>query len=387
MDKIARWPVEVSIESRPSIEKSRIEIVELKGIGHPDSLADGISEAIARLFHSTSRPDIPPYVYSDKVLITPGEARPGFEGGTILRPFHVYVPYVSNQKIPSAAVREAVYQYLEDTLRYFLREHARITVIHRKPSQHSSQTHRSFPAEFEDTAIAVAYAPLTTTECLVKDIHALMTSKRFKEDFLSLGEDVKLLACRQDDSVKVTLACAFVGQLLTGLNKYLQLKQSVKNWVVPLGEKYGLHLDVEVNPDDRPELGSVYLTVLGSSIEQGDCGVTGRGNRWNGLISPLRPMTIEGIAGKNTQNHPARLLTTVAQKISSEIHQELLAADEEVSCLLVGKVGSYMRELDTIHIQINSKRDIGESRVVGVASEWLDRFAQARTEAEFYSLA
>lgn len=194
------------------------------------------------------------------------------------------------------------------------------------------------------------------------------------------------MAYRRGDNVKVTLACAFVGQFLTDLNQYLQVKKSIKNRVTPLGEKYGLRLHIEVNPDDRPELGSVYLTVLGNSIEHGDCGVTGRGNRWNGLISPLRVMTIEGIAGKNTQNHPAKLLTAVAQKICNEIHRQLLAVDEDVSCLLVGKVGNCMKGLDTIYIQINSERKIGQNQVAVVASEWLGCFAQARTEAEFYSL-
>jgi S-adenosylmethionine synthetase len=54
-----------------------------------------------------------------------------------------------------------------------------------------------------------------------------------------------------------------------------------------------------INMRDIPAQDELYLTYTGSSIESGDEGVVGRGNRVTGLITPLRPMNIEGAIGKN----------------------------------------------------------------------------------------
>lgn len=55
--------------------------------------------------------------------------------------------------------------------------------------------------------------------------------------------------------------------------------------------------------DGAAESVSRYLTVTGTSAEQGDDGNTERGNRINGLISPIRQYSMEATAGKNSVNH------------------------------------------------------------------------------------
>ena len=67
------------------IEKQRIELVERKGIGHPDSISDGLAEAVSRalcreyidkcgavLHHNT-----------DETQIVAGRSSPRFGGGEI----------------------------------------------------------------------------------------------------------------------------------------------------------------------------------------------------------------------------------------------------------------------------------------------------------------
>jgi S-adenosylmethionine synthetase len=377
--------VEVHVADDLSVERFPFEIVELKGTGHPDSLADGISEAVANFFRSTCRAKSPPYIYSDKVLITPGVTVPKFGAGKIIKPFHIYIPYISNCKIKPAELKEAVYQYIENTLSRFRRDNADITVMHRKPTKHSCQTHKDFPAEFEDTGIAVGYAPLTKTERFVKDIGTTLNSKHFRNKHSFVGEDIKLLAERVGHKVNLTVACAFICDAICDLDHYLDQKGIIRREVLRIGQEYGFELNVEINPDDRPEIGSVYITVLGSSIEHGDCGVTGRGNRWNGLISPLRPMVAEAVPGKNLQNHPAKILTTIAEKISTEIHEKLLV--EDVTVILVGRVGSMLRDVDHIYIRVAGKRRTQKDQIKTVASYWFNRYVEATTEEEFYSIA
>lgn len=61
----------------------------------------------------------------------------------------------------------------------------------------------------------------------------------------------------------------------------------------------GLEVRIRLNVRDLPDQDELYLTYTGSSIESGDEGVVGRGNRVNGLITPLRPTSLEGASGKN----------------------------------------------------------------------------------------
>ena len=73
------------------IEKQRIELVERKGIGHPDSISDGLAEAVSRalcreyidkcgavLHHNT-----------DETQIVAGRSSPRFGGGEILQPIYI----------------------------------------------------------------------------------------------------------------------------------------------------------------------------------------------------------------------------------------------------------------------------------------------------------
>src|SRR5687767_10595383 len=70
-----------------------VEVVERKGIGHPDTICDGIAERIsvelcryyldhcgAILHHNV-----------DKMLLCGGAARPAFGGGVIVEPIELYL--------------------------------------------------------------------------------------------------------------------------------------------------------------------------------------------------------------------------------------------------------------------------------------------------------
>ena len=69
---------------------------------------------------------------------------------------------------------------------------------------------------------------------------------------------------------------------------------------------------MSINTRDDAARQELYLTAIGSSIESGDEGVVGRGNRANGLISMLRPMSVEGVSGKNPVYHVGKLYNLAA---------------------------------------------------------------------------
>jgi len=59
--------------------------------------------------------------------------------------------------------------------------------------------------------------------------------------------------------------------------------------------------------------------VSGLSMENGDDGSVGRGNRANGLITPMRPMSMEASAGKNPVTHVGKLYNVLASQVADEI--------------------------------------------------------------------
>lgn len=69
------------------------EVVERKGLGHPDTLADGISEAISRELSRSYLEEFGEILHHnvDKVLITAGRVEVEFGGGRVLEPPTVIV--------------------------------------------------------------------------------------------------------------------------------------------------------------------------------------------------------------------------------------------------------------------------------------------------------
>jgi len=96
----------------------------------------------------------------------------------------------------------------------------------------------------------------------------------------------------------------------------------VREEVDRLVAKSPLDVNVKLNSGDDPKRGSYYLTVTGTSAEQGDDGNTGRGNRVNGLISPMRQYSMEATAGKNPVNHTGKILNALAVLTAREIVKE-----------------------------------------------------------------
>lgn len=70
----------------------------------------------------------------------------------------------------------------------------------------------------------------------------------------------------------------------------------------------------------KPGEGGMYLTVLGTSAEGGDCGQVGRGNKVNGVITLNRPMSTEAAAGKNPVSHVGKIYTLLTHRMAADIY-------------------------------------------------------------------
>ncbi|MFB6198108.1 MAG: methionine adenosyltransferase, partial [Halobacteriaceae archaeon] len=79
--------------TRAAIEDQDIEIVERKGLGHPDSICDGIAEAVARRLATTYRDRVGHVLHfnTDETQLAAGKAAPAFGGGEVIEPIYVLI--------------------------------------------------------------------------------------------------------------------------------------------------------------------------------------------------------------------------------------------------------------------------------------------------------
>ena len=302
------------------------EAVERKGIGHPDTLADGVSESISSAlcrFYLEEFGQIMHYNV-DKVLIIAGKSRPEYGGGSILVPPSVIVggrATTPSAKAVNGIINDAVTSFFNETLKS-LKDFR----IEPRIEEGAPELRSLIGRGANDTSIGVGFAPLDPIERLVLDLDDTVRGIR------GVGEDTKIMAVRIGDDLEIVVAAAMLSKYILSRDDYDETKDRVREAVL----KNAADANVSVNAADTED--NIYLTVTGTSIEMGDDGATGRGNRGNGLITPMRPMTMEAIAGKNPVSHVGKIYNVLAGRAASDIAE--IEGVKEAYVTLVSKIGS-----------------------------------------------
>jgi S-adenosylmethionine synthetase len=208
-----------------------------------------------------------------------------------------------------------------------------------------------------DTSFGVGHAPLSALERLVLAIEQGLHGRDRAHDHPAWGEDIKIMAVRSGESVKLTIACAMIGRFLNDMNTYLQEKAVLAKYACERAREHGFRdCEVAVNAADDAASGSVYLTVTGTSAEAGDDGQVGRGNRVNGLITPWRPMSLEAAAGKNPVSHVGKIYNILAKRVA----ETLVTAIPQLStaqCLIVSRIGAPVSVPALVHLKLATRDD------------------------------
>lgn len=336
----------------PPVEALPLEMVERKGLGHPDTICDALGEEVSRALSRFYLERFGRVLHHnvDKVLLCGGVARPAFGGGEIVEPLDIYICGRASRDV--RGVRVPVEELAIAACRTWLRDHLRALDPERHVRLHllirpgSSELVELFlrqapgtPPLANDTAIGVGFAPLNELERLTLAVEQELNSGAVKASCPQLGEDVKVLAVRRHGTAQVTVACAVVGRHVRSLADYLEARDRARCIAEGAArEASALDVAAAVNTADDPAAGSLYLTVTGTSAESGDDGQTGRGNRANGLITPYRPMSLEAGAGKNPVNHPGRLYQVAAGRIAAEV-VDAIAEISAAECYLASRIG------------------------------------------------
>jgi len=363
-----------------------VEIVERKGLGHPDSVCDALAEQLSvqlskyylekfgRILHHNV----------DKALLRGGRARARFGGGEVLEPIDIYlagraVMRVGDVEVP---VREIAIEYSRAWLRENLRSldvdrHVNLHCMVRPGSVDLGELFGRRPDETplaNDTSIGVGYAPLSRLERLVLELERLLNTRGFRDRYPSGGEDVKVMGVRQGSRIDLTIARAFVDRHIPSFDDYLSQRAELEAEARRIASGFSDNTNIRVNAADGKEPGSIYLTVTGTSAEAGDDGEVGRGNRANGLITPHRPMSLEATAGKNPVSHVGKLYNVLAREIAESIVLELDAV-EAAHCVVLSRIGSPVSEPELVDIRVatveNRPYDAAHGRIREIVGDQL----------------
>jgi S-adenosylmethionine synthetase len=277
-----------------------VEIVERKGLGHPDTICDALAErlSVALCRYYLEHFDLVLHHNVDKVLLWAGVSRPEIGGGEIIEPMEVFLAGRASLSFKGVAVPVA--EIAESTCKDWFREH----------------------------------------------FHALDPEAHVKIHSLVRPGSIELVDL-------------FMQQKKTGV--WLANDTSFGVGFAPLSglERATLGIENTLNSDAvksaHPQLGRerIYITVTGTSAESGDDGEAGRGNRANGLITPFRPMALEAVAGKNPITHVGKLYNVAAGNMAAALVEELpevLAAQ----CVLVSQIGRPVMDPQTVAVHLRS---------------------------------
>ena len=339
----------------PGVEELEVELVERKGLGHPDYISDAAAEAASlalsklyierygRILHHNL----------DKVLLVGGQARAYYGGGDVLHPIYIIVSGRATTSVRTEAgveeipvgttIIRAVKDWIRENFRYLDPDHH--VVVDYKIGKGSADLvgifeEKATAPRANDTSFGSGFAPLSTLERLVLETERLLNSRDFKKRLPPVGEDVKVMGLRQGNRITLTIAAAVISGLVRDRGEYLAVKEQIREAVLDLASRLAPDREVEVhvNTGDIPEKDIVYLTVTGTSAEHGDDGMTGRGNRVYGLITPLRPMSLEATAGKNPVNHVGKIYNVLAVDMANRIYREVPGL-KEVFVKILSQIG------------------------------------------------
>jgi len=344
MDSDMRRNIVVSESNGCSVEELPVEIVERKGIGHPDSLCDGIAERISVEYSRWCEENLGLILHHnfDKVQLVAGEVDVHFGGGQMIRPIRIQIAgrgtlSYGDKKVPlEYLATEAARSHLRETMRYLDPvKHVVIECYAGRGASELMDVVRQVTAN--DTSFGVSHWPRSTVERLVYETANFINFELI--DQFPIGEDVKVMGCRMGAEITLTISLPFLAFEIPDACAYQETKEAAQQAIQEFSQSLDPHpITVMVNTADELE-GLYYLTLTGTSAENGDDGAVGRGNRVNGVITPFRSASFEAACGKNPISHVGKIYNVLALLTAQELVGEIEGVAEATVYILsqIGK--------------------------------------------------
>ncbi len=376
---------------RSPVDNQRIELVERKGYGHPDTLADGIAESISKRLSKFYKKEFGRILHhnTDQVEIVGGKVNVDFGKGEVVEPIHVIL---SGRATTEVSGRELpVHEMAIKSAKEFVKEKlpqvsADSNFVWDSRIGHGSVDLMGLYGEngtvkSNDTSFGVSSAPYSKTEKLVLEVDKYLNSNSFANKFPELGEDIKVMADRHKNKVNLTIAGAFIAERVPDLDHYISVKEEIIDEIRDfVSKKTGREVNIHMNTADDYENEVVYITLTGTSAEAGDDGSVGRGNRANGLITPCRPMSLEAPAGKNPLAHVGKVYNVLSKFIAEDIYEKTDV--EEVSVKLLSQIGKPINKPKVVDVEVVEPGSLSDVQYESeeIVSDWLDNINRVTEE-------
>ena len=376
------------------IEKSEFpEIVERKGIGHPDSVCDAVADACSRALCSYYLQNYDRVYHHnvDKAALVGGTAKPEFGGGMIIQPQYFLIVGRAINQILTECGTESKLDYIPvaticiDTQRKELHKIFRNLDLNNdiqfdyavRPGSidltgvFDSSHHSEEVPLANDTSFGVGYAPFSDVEIITLEAEKLLNSPEFKDKCKGSGEDIKVMTQRIGNKVGITIAAAMVSRYINDVDEYVSYTNQIKDAVLDLAARVIPERETtcQVNVADNIEKKILYLTITGTSAEAGDDGEVGRGNRSNGLITPCRTMSLEAVCGKNPINHVGKIYNILSTNMAREIVKRGEGDIVEAHVKLLSQIGRPITDPWINSIELIPADNVNFNSIEKIASE------------------
>lgn len=345
--------------SKDEFKELAIEFVERKGVGHPDTLSDALAERLSANYSKYTLDKFGAVLHHnfDKVGLLGGASFVKFGEGKITEPIRILLNGRASVKFDKTIIplKNLLIGWATD----FMLEHFPTLNPKTDLEFHYNQSSKSSPGKtdeenadkgtrkywFEprglndlqelnhlvsnDTSLGVGYTPYSRLEQLVLNIEEYLNSSKFKKKNPWIGSDIKVMGFRYKDQYDVTMCIPQISAHVHNQEEYKKNLLYSREVISKIAKKLDINsLVLSINTRDNFETSELYLTAIGSSIESGDEGLVGRGNRVNGVISPMRLMSMEGACGKNPVYHIGKVYYVAANEISKKIYKKFGIANE-----------------------------------------------------------
>lgn len=385
------------------LEDQKFEVVERKGLGHPDSICDAILDRVSVELSKEYIKKFGTILHhnADKSLLVAGEVETKFSGGVVKQPMLLIfgdraTDRVGNTKIDVDKIAiSAAKKWIKENLRFVDPDKHLKYQVELKPG--SAALTDIFKRggkvlSANDTSAAVGYAPMTPTEQTVLKTEQYLNSKKFKKGFPEVGEDIKVMGFKTDNNLFLTVGAAFVDRFVEDEDQYFKRKEEVLEHLRGyLKENSDFNITLRLNTLDVRGRGvdGIYLTVLGTSADGADSGQVGRGNRANGVIPLNRHTGSEAAAGKNPVSHVGKIYNLLTHKIANEIYTGVSGL-REVYVWLVSQIGKPIDEPAIAAVRVIPAKGTSVASMRGKIEdivdselEHIDKFCKCLAEGQF----
>ena len=371
---------------KENINDTKFEVVETKGKGHPDNICDTLAEKISANYSKYCIENYGVILRHmiDKLSILGGGSIVHFGKGEMIAPIRMlingrftnrykedkidYMDIVSNtiknyftELFPLLDVNK--YLIIIDNTHHnegpgVVYDNNNNTKNDRKQffevtNEKDMLKHNNF-FKCNDTSTTVSYYPMSKLEKTILNIEQLLNSKEYKEKYLWIGNDIKVMGIRKQNKIEITSCVPLIALYVNDLEDYKNKIELIKKDIEKVTRKEFISNDITIflNTRDNYEKNDLYLTAIGSAIESGDEGAVGRGNRSRGVIPFSRNFSMEAPCGKNPVYHTGKLFTAIGDIISQQIFEKY-KIENVVFC--TSKMGDDIVEPWNISVELNQE--------------------------------